>query len=311
MARADEVPRPGRPARDGLVVSLLHGLAILDMFERDRTVIGLADIARQLGVHRSNASRLAATLASAGYLEPASEPGKYRLAGKIAALGELAAADNELRRAALPSLRELVSELGETGHLAVLEGNEAVTVEVVDGWHSLRMHSWVGKRSPAHCSSMGKALLADLAPAELTALYAGSQLEARTPSTITSRRQLERCLAEVRARGYAEDREELETGLCCVAAPVFNHAGAVVASISVSGPASRIHETTVPGIAAEVRRAASQISARLGAPRQVPGRPWSPAEPTGVAGHDSVTASSRRRATAEPGPHGPSVGTPA
>lgn len=258
------------PARDGLVGALLHGLAILDMFDRDRTVIGIAEVARHLQVHKSSASRLAATLAAAGYLELAGEPGRYRLAGKIAALGELAATDTGLRRAALPALQDLVGRLGETGHLGALAGTEAVTVEVVDGWHTVRMHSWVGKRSPAHCSSMGKALLAGLSPDEFAARYPADHLESRTPNTITSAAALDRSLAEVRSRGYAEDSEELEAGLRCVAAPIFDRTGTVVASISLSGPASRINDGTLPGIATEVRRTATQISTRLGAPRHIP-----------------------------------------
>lgn len=265
--------------RGGLVGSLSHGLAILDMFERDRPVIGIGEMAQELGMHRSTTSRLAATLASAGYLELAGEPGRYRLSGKLAALGELVAADaDDVRRAALPSLGELVSGLGETGHLAVLEGNEAVTIEIVDGWHTVRMHSWVGKRSPAHCSSMGKALLAGLDDAELDDRYPERHLEARTERTITDRDELVRHLAWVREHGYAVDEEELEPHLCCVAAPVFDRGGAVVASISVSGPDTRISEPTIPAVAAAVRGAAAQISARLGAPRQVPH--W-PAQQTG------------------------------
>jgi hypothetical protein len=151
--------------RDGKVTALLHGLAVLDLFGRDRTVVGVVDIAKNLGVHRSTASRLAATLASAGYLETAGEPGRYRLAPKLATLGELAAVGTDLRRAADGPLRDLVAQLGETAHLGVLEGTEAVTIDVVDGWQTVRMHSWVGKRSPAHCSSIGKALLAELSPA--------------------------------------------------------------------------------------------------------------------------------------------------
>lgn len=143
------------------------------MFERDRPEIGIGEMAQQLGLHRSTTSRLAATLAVAGYLEPAGEPGRYRLSGRLAALGELAAAAGDVRRAALPYLQGLVRELGETGHLGVLEGTEAVTIEVVDGWQTVRMHSWVGKRSPAHCSSMGKALLAGLSPADFAAHYPG------------------------------------------------------------------------------------------------------------------------------------------
>src|SRR3981081_3547745 len=102
MAGSGDASGQDRPVRDGLVGSLLHGLAILDMFERDRPVISLADIAQKIGVHRSSASRLAATLASAGYLESTGEQGRYRLAGKVAALGELATADTEPGPAGLP-----------------------------------------------------------------------------------------------------------------------------------------------------------------------------------------------------------------
>ena len=254
----------------GLIGSLLHGLEILDMFERDRPEIGIGEMAQQLGLHRSTTSRLAATLAVAGYLEAAGEPGRYRLSGRLAALGELAAADGDVRRAALPYLQDLVQDLGETGHLAVLEGTEAVTVEVVDGWQTVRMHSWVGKRSPAHCSSMGKALLAGLPADEIDARYPRARLEARTDRTITDTGELKRHLAQVRERGYAVDSEELEPHLCCVAGPVFDRTGAVVASISVSGPDTRIDEASIPAIADAVRRTAWQISARLGAPRDIP-----------------------------------------
>jgi DNA-binding IclR family transcriptional regulator len=278
---ADErtVPTPGDdsgkpPPRDGTVGALLHGLAVLDMFTKDRPVIQIAEVARELGVHRSTASRLAATLATAGYLEVTGEQGRYRLAAKLAVLGEVAAAGSDLRGAALPALRDLVSQLGETGHLGVLEGTEAVTVAVVDGWQTVRMHSWVGKRSPAHCSSIGKALLAGLDPADFAARYPHRDLPASTSATITSRVELEKCLAEVRVRGYAQDREELEPHLCCVAAPVFGRDGTVTASISVSGPASRLRDpATVAAVAAAVRDAARRVNARLGAPPDIPGWP--------------------------------------
>jgi DNA-binding IclR family transcriptional regulator len=257
-------------AGKGLIGSLQHGLQILDMFERERPEIGIGEMAEQLGLHRSTTSRLAATLAAAGYLQPAGEPGRYRLSGRLAALGELAAAGADVRRTALPYLQDLVQELGETGHLGVLEGTEAVTVGVVDGWQTVRMHSWVGKRSPAHCSSMGKALLAGLPAAEFAARYPGRRLEARTDRTITDTRELTTHLAEVRNHGYAVDRQELEPHLCCVAGPVFDRTGTVVASISVSGPDSRIDDAAIPAIAAAVCQTADLISDRLGAPRSRP-----------------------------------------
>ena len=198
-------------AGKGLIGSLQHGLQILDMFERERPEIGIGEMAEQLGLHRSTTSRLAATLAAAGYLQPAGEPVRYRLSGRLAALGELAAAGADVRRTALPYLRGLVQELGETGHLGVLEGTEAVTIGVVDGWQTVRMHSWVGKRSPAHCSSMGKALLAGLSAAEFAARYPGRRLAARTDRTITDTRELTTHLAEVRNHGHAVDRQEFES----------------------------------------------------------------------------------------------------
>jgi DNA-binding IclR family transcriptional regulator len=254
-----------------MVAALLHGLAILDMFDRDRTVIGVADIARRLDVHRSSASRLAATLASAGYLEPSGEPGRYRLAPKLATLGEIAAGDSDLRRAAAEPLRDLVARLGETGHLGTLEGTEAVTIDVVDGWQTVRMHSWVGKRSPAHTSSIGKALLAGLSDKEFAARFPEPELEGRTAATITSTDDLRKHLEQVRAQGYAEDLEELEKHLCCVAAPVRGRDGSVVASISVSGPAFRLGDPEPRASAVEaVRATAALISARLGAPPRAP-----------------------------------------
>ena len=247
--------------RAGLVGSLLHGLAVLDMFGRDRMVIGIGEMARQLELHRSTASRLAATLAAAGYLEPADGPGRYRLATKLVTLGEVARSGADVRRAALEALRELVAEVGETGHLAILEGTDAVTVGLVDGWHTVRMHSWVGKRSPAHCSSTGKALLAGLTAGQLRERYPRPELEGRTAHTITDRDRLEEQLARIRESGYAVDLEELEEGLSCVAAPVLDRSGAVVAGISLSGPTARI-TAALPGLSDRVRAAARAVAER-------------------------------------------------
>lgn len=265
MARHPAPAAPDAPGGGaGLVGSLLHGLAVLDLFDREHPTLGVGEIARGLGVHKSSASRLAATLAAAGYLEPEPEQGRYRLGARLAALGRLVSSGADLRREALPTLRSLVDRLGETGHLGILEGTEAVTIEVVEGWHTIRMHSWVGKRSPAHCSSLGKALLAGLSDAELQARYGEGRLEVRTPHTIDSPARLREALDGVRRTGYAVDREELEIGLCCVAAPIIGPQGTAVAAISVSGPATRIHEGTTATIAAQVRAAAGEISRRLG-----------------------------------------------
>jgi DNA-binding IclR family transcriptional regulator len=245
--------------------SLAHGLAILDLFSSDEPVLGVGEMARRLGMHRSSASRLAATLSTAGYLRPAGAPGRYALGGKLARLSGLVSQAAALPEIAMPVLRGLVDELGETGHIAVLDGSEVMTTVVVDGWHSVRMHSTVGKRSPAHATAIGKILLADLPDAEVRRLCGTGPLDRRTPATVGSVDDLLAQLAEVREHGCALDREELEAGLHCIAAPVRDHAGVVVAAAGISGPVDRITTETTPGLADTVRAAADEISARLGA----------------------------------------------
>jgi DNA-binding IclR family transcriptional regulator len=245
--------------------SLAHGLAILDLFSADEPILGVGEMARRLGMHRSSASRLAATLSTAGYLRRAGAPGRYSLGGKLARLSGLVSQAAALPEVATPVLQELVERLGETGHIAVLDGSEVMTTVVVDGWHSVRMHSSVGKRSPAHATAIGKVLLAGLPDAEVRRRFGRAALERRTPATVESVDALLAQLAEARKDDCAFDREELEPGLRCIAAPVRDHTGAVIAAAGISGPADRITAETSPGLAEAVRAAAGEISARLGA----------------------------------------------
>jgi DNA-binding IclR family transcriptional regulator len=166
----------------------------------------------------------------------------------------------------VPILERLVQRTGETGHVAVLDGAESVTVAVVDGWRSVRMHSRVGERSPAHATAIGKALLSGLADDEVRARYGGRALERRTPRTIRSVGSLLGHLAGARAEGWAADAEELETGLRCVAAPVSDHTGAVVAAVGLSGPAGRLTPTMTARLGRDLRATAAEISTALGAP---------------------------------------------
>jgi DNA-binding IclR family transcriptional regulator len=264
---------PGRHT----IIALRRGLAILDMFSADRRVVGITEIALELGIHKSSASRLAATLASSGYLVAASA-GHYTLGPRLGALGSLVASRQDLTAVVTPFLRDLVEATGETGHLAVLEGTIAKTVQVVDGWHTVRMHSWVGKRSPAHCSSMGKALLAGLSDAELDELYPDAVLPALTDHTITSAARLRHELARIRRTGHSIDNEELEAELRCVAAPVFSPAGEVDASISISGPAQRLTRDRTAILARLVRWHAWRASIARGVLSLPQGWPLPPEE---------------------------------
>jgi DNA-binding IclR family transcriptional regulator len=248
------------------VGALLHGLAILDLYSADERVLSVGEIGRRLGVHKSSASRLAATLGAAGYLEPAGAPGRYRLGTKLLGLAALVADGDALPRVAVPILERVVQQTGETGHVAVLDGPESVTVAVVDGWQSVRMHSKVGKRSPAHATAIGKALLSGLSDDDVRARYRERTLDRRTPRTIRSVASLLAHLEDVRSEGWAADDEELEPGLRCVAAPVFEHTGSVVAAIGLSGPAGRMTDAVTRQLGHDLSATAAEISAVLGAP---------------------------------------------
>jgi DNA-binding IclR family transcriptional regulator len=259
--------------------SLQHGLAILSMFSESDAVISVSAMSRQIGVHRSTASRLAATLSASGFLSPTADPGKYRLGTRLVALGGLAAHGLDPRSIGTAVLRSAVEQLGETAHLGVREGREAVTAVIVDGWRTIRMHSWAGKRSPAHCSSLGKALLAGLSSDELEQAYPPGtrDLESRTPRTITDFAALRAELEQTRARGYTLDDEELETGLRCVGAPVFDRFGSVIAAVSISGPAERVRDEYFELLVATVRAAGFTASTDLGCPPDT--AYWGPAAP--------------------------------
>lgn len=248
---------PDRP----VVQSVDRAVSLLESMAR-RPWSGVTELADELGVHKSSASRLLATLEARGLAEQHPGTGKYRLGQ---GLGRLAGAvtarpDLHVARAACERLAELV---GETANLAVLEGDEVVHVEQATAGSSLISVDWLGRRAPLHCSSTGKVFLAHLPEARRRALLA-SPLERRTPHTIVDPRALRAQLEAVLADGYAYTLEEVEPGLHSVAAPVRAADGSLVAALSVSGPAHRVPRSRVPELGSAVRRAASAASARLG-----------------------------------------------
>jgi len=258
-------PRPS--GETGLIGSLQNGLEVFDMFSRDHTVVTVGEIAKHLGLHKSSASRIAATLVALGYLRASPKSAGFQLGGKLARLGSIAVIDTSLTNVAQPIMQALAEDTGETCHLGTLEGSDAITVALIDGSFSLRMHSWVGKRSPAHLTSMGKVLLAGLSDRALDNLYPNEELEAPTPYSISTKSALKIQLAKIRANGYALDNEELEIGLRCVAAPIYSHDQRVIASLTVAGSASRIQLSNIDNYVEKVESAADRISKELGAPQ--------------------------------------------
>jgi DNA-binding IclR family transcriptional regulator len=246
----------------GPIQSVDRAAAILEILARDGEA-GVTEVARELGVHKSTASRLLAALDRRELVTQDAARGRFRLGIGIVRLAGAAARGLDVVQESRPVCRALAQEVGETVNIAVLSGRDALYVDQVAGPAALSPHNWAGQRIPLHATSDGKVLLAYL-PAGDVKDHLVPPLRRFTDRTITTATALARVLAEVRRRGYATAVEELEEGLTAVAAPVRDAEGHVIASISASGPSFRIPAERIGSLAGSVGHAAAEISRRLG-----------------------------------------------
>jgi len=250
-----------REAGPGGVQSVDRALTILEVLARVGEA-GVTDIAAELGVHKSTAFRLVATLEQHRLVEQSSDRGKYRLGVGMLRLAGATTARLDLVQEARPVCRQLASDTGETVNIAVLSESSALYLDQVAGSSALQPHNWVGQHIPLHATSNGKVLLSGLDQARLDAILGA--LPTYTSHTITRKKALRDELARVREQGYAVAVDELEVGLTAVAAPIRNAHGDVVASMSVSGPTFRLTADRVDDVAAALVAAAEEVSHRLG-----------------------------------------------
>ena len=224
---------------------------------------GVTELARRLGLHKSTASRLLATLERRGLVEQDEESGKYRLGLVVIRLAERAERTLDLRGIAMPELERLARLTRETTGLGSLEGDQLLTVAQADGPNLIAVGDWTGRATPLHCVASGKVLLAALAEREVLRVVRKG-LAAYTERTITELEPLLEELARVRRRGYATAIGEFELGLNAVAAPVHDARGAVIAAVDIWGPAFRLTPRRIPELASQARETAAAISIRLG-----------------------------------------------
>lgn len=245
------------------VQSVGRAVRILELVADHPGQLGVTELGRRLGVHKATAFRLVSTLAEGGLLERDPATDKYRPGFGLVRLASTALAGLDLIRQARPVLERLAEHTQETVNLAVLEGREVMNIDQVAGSHAVVNVNWVGKRTPLHCTSNGKVLLAYLPKRERERALA-RPLARRTPRTIVDPEVLRTQLHQARARGYSSTVEELEVGLNAVAAPVREPSGDVVAAVSVAGPAYRLTPARIPEIAQAVVASAAEISRRMG-----------------------------------------------
>jgi len=252
--------RESKSAPVGVVGKVLR---ILEALDAAPTGLQLREISQQTSLNKSTAYRFVAHLESEGYLFR-DDSGAYIVGPKLARLGAGIAYHATLRKISRPVLTLLSKETTETVNLAVLDGHEVLYLEVLESSHSFRMASQPGMHRPPNCTALGKVLLAFLPSEQRDEILPMLTFERATPRTIPSLARFRKELVRVVQQGYAMDDQETDMGARCVAAPVVDESGKVVAAISVSGPITRMSRDRIQAFAGATRKAARTISARLG-----------------------------------------------
>lgn len=243
--------------------SLAKALAVLDLFNEKDTKLTLTEIAQRMGTRPGSIYPIVYTLLKFGYLERDAETKKYSLGLKILALANQILSSLDIRERAKPVLKKLARELEANAHLAVLYEDEVLYLDREEAAPSVVIPSVIGRRVPPHCTALGKVLLAHN-PEALERILAKGPLPALTPNTITNPEVLRRELERVRTQGYAVDWEEFHEGNICVAAPVRNYRGRVVAAISVSLTKARLTRDPLDRFVQGVLKGGMEISAEMG-----------------------------------------------
>jgi len=251
------------------VPSIERALSVLECLGHAKRGFSLSEIGRSLRIPKSSAHLILSTLERRGFLQKNAKTGRYCFGLQLVSLSRSALENLDLRDEAKPFLRSLMQESGLTVHMAVLERDEAVIIEKVEGPGFVKLASWIGRRLDVNCTGVGKVLLAFLPDDELDYLLKTKEFARHNSRTIISKSALRRELKRIKQSGYSLDNEEDEPGVCCIGAPVFDEDGKAIAAISIAGIASQIGTDRVPILARLVTRVAGSISARLGYVAQV------------------------------------------
>ena len=239
-------------------------LSVLELLLQKGSSMNMIELSEKLGFYPSTTHRILDTLKHWGYVEQDSHTQKYQLGLKALELGMAKLHQMDLVREASPYLKELVNQCNETVHLGVLEEGEVLYLAKEESSQTIRMISYVGKRAFLHCTALGKILLAYMSEEEREKILEDRELPRLTENTITDKRELEKELSKVREQSFALDREENEKDVRCVAAPIRNHQGKVIAAISISTPIFRIDKDTQNNLKKALMETSRKISKRLG-----------------------------------------------
>jgi len=240
---------------------------LLDLIEvlADEKEISLTELAKRLNLSKGTTYRLLQSLKVRGYVSQNATTRKYGLKVKIASIGHKVLENLDLRVEARPMLEELLEETRETIHLATMENGEVIFNDSLPSLYTLRVnHRFPGERGPAHCTAVGKVLLAYSTSQKINETIKEKGLPKLTSNTITSASNLKKHLDMVRKQGFAIDDEESEEGCRCIASAIRDYEGKVIAALSITGPSTRITPKRFNQLSQVVKRTADKVSARLG-----------------------------------------------
>ncbi len=246
------------------VKSVERALSLLELLGAGDDSLGISELARRSGLAVGTVHRLLNTLNRLGYVEQDVETRKYALGIHIIHLRGAVARRLKLGEQAMPIMKALMRRINETVHLAVLSEGEIFYIDRIEGLQTQNMYTQIGKRGPVHCTALGKTMLAYLPDTAVDQILTDKGMPRVTSRTITSPTILKQQLVEIRKQGFAVDDNESEMSVRCIAAPIRNYTGKVVAALSISGPAARMRPERDHELSREVRWAAQQISVGLG-----------------------------------------------
>lgn len=259
MKRSDGSGPGEHPASPRYPIESVDNALKLLLMLRDRPAISVSEVSDDLSVARSTAHRLLAMLAYHGFVRQDPVTKAYGAGPVLAEISFGALRDSDIRPKARPFIEELVREVGETVHLAILNGTQVLFIDCVEGDRALRAGSRIGVRLPAHCTAGGKVLLAGFPDDQIRELYRAEELEQLTARSVDTVTGLLTRIDETRRHGYALNDGESEEELRAVAVAIHDPAGRVRAAITLSAPGYRLPPDQVPGLVAAMRRTADSI----------------------------------------------------
>ena len=252
------------------VQSLGRAFSILEEVARHREGIGLAELSKLVGLHNSTTFHLAKTMVSLGYIRQEKDTKKYRVGRPLFALAASALDEIEMVNVATPILEELSQQTGESSHFAVRMGDAVIVIARTSGPGAFQLTDRVGVVRPAHCTALGKIILASLRPDQLDRYLERVELKPSTDKSITEIAVLLREIAEIRRSGFAFDDGEFNAEVRCAAVPVKDFTGQITGAIGISGPIWRLSNQALQARAKIVQAAANRLSAAFGAASALP-----------------------------------------